>query len=61
MLITAFAVTFMASATGGELKTSYFGATKPGAWARYLGVTKDGSRMEYTYKRLADEDGRARM
>lgn len=46
---------------GGELKAGYFDATPIGSWARYLSTSKDGTKIGYTYKRLPDEKGQARL
>ncbi len=47
------------SASAGDLKKSYFGATKEGAWSQYDLTTKDGTVSVYSYERKPDENGRA--
>jgi len=42
-------------------KAAYFAATVPGAWSRYAVTTDGRSESAYTYKRLADEDGRPQV
>jgi hypothetical protein len=42
-------------------RAPYFAATTPGAWSRYA-MTSDGkTESAYTYRRLPDEEGRARV
>lgn len=41
-----------------QFKKPYFTATKAGTWAKYEMTDKSGISMTYTYKRLADSDGR---
>jgi hypothetical protein len=50
--------TLAALAQGGELKKSYFEATKPGAWSEYLLASPDGSKSAFSYERRPDQDGR---
>jgi hypothetical protein len=42
-------------------KKSYFGATKPGSWARYQDQAKGGPPSTSTYTRLPDENGFVRI
>jgi hypothetical protein len=45
----------------GGYRAPYFAATTPGAWSRYA-MTSDGkTESAYTYRRLSDENGRARV
>ena len=48
---------------GGKVgyRSPYFAATAPGAWSRYA-MTSDGkTESAYTYRRLSDEEGHARV
>jgi hypothetical protein len=46
---------------GSGYRSAYFGATPPGSWSRYS-MTSDGkTESAYTYRRLPDEDGHARI
>ena len=56
--VLLFAVSFWGVVQAGEFKKPYFSSTKPGAWAKYEMVNKDGSKMIYTYKRLANSEER---
>ena len=59
-LVLAIALASTAAGAAGRWKKAYFRATVPGAWARTQSVnTVNGDVSEYTYTRLADEDGRA--
>ena len=50
-----------AGAEPGGYRAPYFAATTPGAWSRYA-MTSDGkTESAYTYRRLSDEDGHARV
>ncbi len=42
-------------------KKPYFGATKPGAWVTYVEVNSKALRAVSTYRRLADDEGSARI
>lgn len=55
---TAVLFLVIGTAWSGELKTSYFTATKPGAWSHYLLTSSDGTKSSYVYERQADNDGR---
>lgn len=57
-LFLLIVVSYVGVVHAEQLKKPYFAATKPGTWAKYELTTKDGSKMTYTYKRLADSDGR---
>lgn len=46
------------SGVAGQLKKSYFAATKVGTWAQYKQSSSNGSSMTTTDMRLADADGR---
>jgi hypothetical protein len=49
------------SKSGSGYRSAYFGATPPGSWSRYS-MTSDGkTESAYTYRRLPDEDGHARI
>ena len=53
-----------ASAAGAKpsgYRTAYFAATTPGSWSRYAVTTEGKTESTYTYRRLADEDGRAQV
>ncbi len=45
-------------AWSGDLKSPYFTATKPGAWAHYLLTYSDGTKSSYVYERLPDNNDR---
>jgi len=50
-----------AEARPSAYRSAYFAATVPGAWSRYA-MTSDGkTESTYTYRRLPDDDGRARV
>jgi hypothetical protein len=61
LLLLSLAVTSLASVAGW--KKSYFGATKPGTWARYVDHSSDPANvdMTVTMTRLPDDDGRPRI
>lgn len=61
LLLLSLAITPLASAAGW--KKAYFGATKPGTWARYIDHSSDPANadMTVTQTRLADDDGRPRI
>ena len=42
-------------------KKAYFGATKPGSWARYQTSVKGGTVSTSTYTRLSDDNGAPRI
>ena len=46
-----------AALSAGELPRAYFGATEPGAWARYETSISGGGKSASTYTRLADDGG----
>lgn len=45
----------------GELTKPYFGATAPGTWTRYAMEAEKVDPYSYTYRRLPDVDGKARI
>jgi hypothetical protein len=47
----------VAVAWSGELRKSYFQATKPGAWSAYLLTSGDASKSTFTYQRRPDDNG----
>lgn len=58
-----FSLTMASLASGAGWKKSYFGATRPGTWARYADHTSypwDG-QVTTTMTRLGDEDGQPRI
>jgi hypothetical protein len=61
LLVVSLAVTSIASAAGW--KKAYFGATKPGTWARYLDHSFDPANpdMTVTQTRLGDDEGKPRI
>jgi hypothetical protein len=61
LLVLSLAVCSMASAAGWN--KSYFGATKPGTWARYIDHSADPANpdMTVTMTRLGDQEGQARI
>ncbi|MEA2337274.1 MAG: hypothetical protein QOE82_1281, partial [Thermoanaerobaculia bacterium] len=61
LLVLSLAVTSLASAAGW--KKSYFGATKPGTWARYIDHSSDPANpdMTVTLTRLGDDEGRPQI
>jgi hypothetical protein len=61
VLLLSLAVTPLASAAGW--KKAYFGATKPGTWARYVDHSSDpdNADMTVTMTRLTDDEGRPRI
>ena len=59
-LVLALAVSAVAIGEAARFRKAYFRATVPGAWARTQSVnTVNGDVSEYSYARLADEDGNA--
>ena len=58
IMLLVIVVSYVGVAHAEQLKKPYFAATKPGSWAKYEMTTEGGSKMIYTYKRLADSDGR---
>jgi hypothetical protein len=48
-----------AAAGDAGFKKAYFGATKPGTFAKQRATDEKGAVSEYTYSRLADADGGA--
>lgn len=59
--LTLILTTFAVPARAGELKKPYFGATRPGSWAKQEMRAKDIGVSEYTYRRLPDAGGRVRL
>jgi hypothetical protein len=61
LFVLSLTVCSIASAAGW--KKSYFGATKPGTWARYLDHSADPANpdMTVTMTRLGDQEGQARI
>jgi len=61
VLLLSLAVSSLASAAGW--KKNYFGATKPGSWARYIDHSSDPANadMTVTMTRLSDDDSRPRI
>jgi hypothetical protein len=61
LLVLSLAVSPFASAAGW--KKSYFGATKPGTWARYIDHSSDPANpdMTVTMTRLGDDEGRLQI
>ncbi len=47
----------VAVAWSGELRKSYFQATKPGAWSAYLLTSGDDSKSTFIYQRRPDDNG----
>lgn len=45
------------TARGGELRKSYFEATKPGAWSEYLLSSGEDSKSTFVYQRQPDDNG----
>lgn len=54
-------VTVSTAVAHAELRKSYFAATKPSAWAKYAASDGGPPTMEYTYRRLPDENGGPRI
>jgi hypothetical protein len=54
---------FSSGASAAGWKKAYFGATKPGTWARYLDHSSDPANvdMTVTMTRLGDDQGRAQI
>ena len=50
-----------AVAARAEFRKSYFAATKPGSWAKYAVSYGGPPTMQYTYRRLPDENGGPRI
>jgi hypothetical protein len=61
LLVLSLAISPLASAAGW--KKAYFGATKPGTWARYVDHSSDPANadMTVTETRLPDDDGRVQI
>jgi hypothetical protein len=61
LLVLSLAITTFASAAGW--KKAYFGATKPGTWARYIDHSSDPANpdMTVTLTRLGDDEGRPQI
>jgi hypothetical protein len=61
LLVLSLAISPLASAAGW--KKAYFGATKPGTWARYLDHSSDPANvdMTVTLTRLGDDEGRLQI
>jgi hypothetical protein len=61
LLVVSLAIPCIASAAGW--KKTYFGATKPGTWARYIDHSSDPANvdMTVTLTRLGDDEGRPRI
>jgi hypothetical protein len=61
LLVLSLAISSVASAAGW--KKAYFGATKPGTWARYIDHSSDPANvdMTVTQTRLGDDEGRPRI
>ncbi|HEY4641812.1 MAG TPA: hypothetical protein VII75_10750, partial [Thermoanaerobaculia bacterium] len=61
LLVLSLAISPFASAAGW--KKSYFGATKPGTWARYIDHSSDPANvdMTVTMTRLGDDEGRPQI
>jgi hypothetical protein len=61
LLVLSLAIAPFASAAGW--KKPYFGATKPGAWARYIDHSSDPANvdMTVTLTRLGDDEGRPQI
>jgi hypothetical protein len=61
LLVLSLAISSTASAAGW--KKSYFGATKPGTWARYIDHSSDSANvdMTVTLTRLGDDEGRLQI
>jgi hypothetical protein len=61
LLVLSLAISPFASAAGW--KKAYFGATKPGTWARYIDHSSDPANvdMTVTLTRLGDDEGRLQI
>jgi hypothetical protein len=61
LLVVSLAMSSVASAAGW--KKAYFGATKPGTWARYIDHSSDPANvdMTVTQTRLGDSEGRPQI
>jgi hypothetical protein len=61
LLVLSLAISVAASAAGW--KKAYFGATKPGTWARYIDHSSDPDNvdMTVTLTRLGDDEGRPQI
>ncbi len=61
LVVLSFAISPFASAAGW--KKAYFGATKPGTWARYVDHASDPADgdMTVTQTRLVDDEGRPQI
>jgi hypothetical protein len=61
LLVLSLVISPFASAAGW--KKAYFGATKPGTWARYLDHSSDPANvdMTVTQTRLGDDEGRPQI
>jgi len=61
LLVLSLAISPFAAAA--DWKKAYFGATKPGTWARYIDHSSDPANvdMTVTLTRLGDDDGRPQI
>jgi len=60
LTLVSFAPRMLASGKAGY-RAPYFAATTPGAWSRYAMTSEGKTESAYTYRRLPDEDGHARV
>jgi hypothetical protein len=63
LVLLAVSLTISSAASAAGWKKSYFGATKPGTWARYIDHSSDPAnvRMIVTLTRLGDDEGRLQI
>lgn len=60
-LLSGEARTKRAESHPSAYRAAYFAATVPGAWSRYTVTSNGRTESAYTYRRLPDEDGHARV
>ena len=58
LLVGVALLVSLAMAQGGELRRSYFEATKPGAWSEYALTSGTRSKATFRYQRQRDLDGK---
>src|SRR4051794_2434723 len=63
VLSLVISASFSSGALAAGWKKSYFGATKPGTWARYIDHSSDPANvdMTVTLTRLGDDEGRPQI
>ncbi|HEV7427469.1 MAG TPA: hypothetical protein VGQ46_13980 [Thermoanaerobaculia bacterium] len=63
LVVLAVSLVISSSAVAAGWKKAYFGATKPGTWARYIDHSSDPANvdMTVTLTRLGDDEGRLQI